>query len=119
VTTKRTPIKRPTRQSFSPEALAAFREMYKLARECSCPPIDWGGDYRKRPPPCSACDAWWEAHSVLHKALRCEPWEFPCVENPNTVAPYPAGSPAGKNWQPDVEAQARYRALAEAAGIEV
>src|SRR6516225_9870558 len=105
-------------KKITPEALAAFRKMRELERQCTCPKTDWEGEYWKRPPPCWACDAWWEQHWVLHQALRCEPWEWPCVEHPDTVAPYPAGSPAAKNWKPDLEAQARYRALQTALAAE-
>jgi hypothetical protein len=104
-------------KKFTSEALAAFRKMRELEGQCTCPEIDWKGEYWKRPPPCRVCDAWWEQHWFLHQALGCEPWEFPCVEHPEAVAPYPAGSPAAKNWKPDLEAQARYRALAKAADI--
>jgi hypothetical protein len=103
-------------KKITPEALAAFRKMRELERQCTCPKTDWEGEYWKRPPPCWACDAWWEQHWVLHQALRCEPWEWPCVEHPDTVAPHPAGSPAAKNWKPDLAAQARYRTLQTACG---
>jgi hypothetical protein len=41
-------------------------------------------------------------------------WEWPCVQHPDTVSPYPKGSYADKNWRPNLEAQARYIALEEA-----
>jgi hypothetical protein len=57
------------------------------------------------PPP---GDAWWDQHRILHRELRCKPWEFPCVEYPDV-----------EGSDPDPKAQARYRALAEAAGIDL
>ena len=113
MTTTRRPISRPPRRPFTPEALAAFRKMRELEGECTCAKID----REEQPQPCRACDAWWEQHSILHDALHCEPWEWPCVEHLDAVAPYPANSPAAKNWKSDLEAQARYRELARAAGI--
>jgi hypothetical protein len=102
--------KRPHDEKLTPAALAAFRKMRKLERQCTCPEIDWAGEYWKRQR-CAACDAWWEQHSILHEEMHCAIWQWPCVENPNAVSPYPEGSFAAKNWKPDLEAQARYRLL--------
>jgi hypothetical protein len=95
---------------ITPAALAAFRRMRKLERQCTCPEIDWQGEYWKREE-CPACAAWWDAHCELHQALRCEVWEWPCIEHPDAVSPHPAGSQADRDWRPDLPAQARYRAL--------
>jgi hypothetical protein len=114
MSTKRTPIGRPPQlTSFPPEALAAFRKMQELEGRCRCKPRDWKGEYWKHTE-CKACQDWWDQHGILHEALRCKPWQWPCVEHPDSVAPYPTGSAAAKSWQPDLEAQALYRALAAA-----
>ena len=115
MSTKRTPIGRPpSGRQFSPKALAAFREMRKLEEQCTCPPRDWGGKYWEFER-CEACKEWWRQHSLLHDELRLEPWEWPAVEHPDAVSPYPEGSHAANNWKPDLEAQERYRALLEQA----
>jgi hypothetical protein len=115
MSTKRRPINRPRRDDrFTPAALEAFRKMRELEGRCRCKPRNWAGEYWKHKP-CRACDEWWEQHAVLYAELRCKLWEFPCVEHPaDAASPYPKGSWADKNWQPDLDAQARYRALAEA-----
>ncbi len=110
MTTKRTPINRPPRDRFTPEALVAFRKMHELEERCSRPEErDWDDHKHKQ---CSACAARWEQHWILHQALRLRPWQYHGVERPDAESPYPTGCEADKNWRPDQEAQARYRALA-------
>ena len=109
--TNRVPISRPLRTPrFTPAALEAFRKMKRLARECSCPPRDWDGEYWNRTP-CAACDAWWEQHHILRVELKTKRWEIPCIEAPDTVSGYPEGSYKAKKFKPDLEGQARYREL--------
>ena len=93
--TTRRRVSRLQRPPFPPEALAAFRKMVELEERSEYWPPD--GDVAR---------AWWGQHHVLHQALRCKPWQFPCVEYPDVEGPHP-----------DPEAQARYRALAAASGI--
>jgi hypothetical protein len=88
--------------------------MRNLETLCSCDPIDWEGAYWKRQL-CPACEVWWEHHSILHDELRLRPWEWPAIETPGALPCYPEGSPAALAWKPDLEAQARYRALEKAA----
>jgi hypothetical protein len=92
MTTKRTPINRPQRRRLTPKAIETFRKMLE-------------------------CDGeeWWQQHRILCLELRCKPWEFPAVQSPDVVNPYPAGSYAAERWQPDADAQARWRELERAA----
>jgi hypothetical protein len=113
--TKRVPVSRPSVTRITPAALAAFEAMRKLRRACTCEPIDWGGKYWERGPQCSSCQEWWLQHSILHHELRCKPWQWPCIEHPDSVTCFPEGSPAALAWKPDLEAQARWRMLAKAA----
>lgn len=113
--TKRVPVGRPPVASITPAALAAFEAMRKLRRTCTCEPIDWGGKYWARGPQCSSCEEWWRQHSILHHELRCKPWQWPCIEHPNSVTCFPEGSPAARAWKPNLEARARWRVLAKAA----
>ncbi|MGE5242294.1 MAG: hypothetical protein ACM3NI_11660 [Bacteroidota bacterium] len=110
--TKRTPIRRPPRGgNFSPKALEALREMQRLEDACTCPPRNWDRDQYWKFEPCSACNEWWDHHSILHHELALKPWQWPCVEHPDAASPYPAGSYADQHWQPDLEAQQLYKAL--------
>ena len=98
MTTKRKKMRRglkpPT--TFTPEVIAAFRLM-ESAR-CTCPPIDWDGEYWKRPPPCEGCEQWWDNHNLLHRALRLPPWQWPQYKSPGDECPYPAGCYAANHW---------------------
>jgi hypothetical protein len=99
MSTKRRPISRKrTPPTFPPVVLAAFRRMQSV--RCTCPPIDWvtPGAYFKRPPRCAGCDAWWADHSVLHRALKLPPWQWPAFEEPDAACPYPAGCFAAGQW---------------------
>ena len=91
--------------------------MQALEDACTCPPIDWAGEHWKHRPdrPCVACEEWQRAHNVLHDELGLKPWEWPAVEHPESVCPYPAGSPAAAQWQRDERGVALYRELEEAA----
>jgi hypothetical protein len=95
--TRRRPIKRLLRTRVSPDVLAAFSRLQEAEAACTC-----GGDS------CSACDAWWHNHNVIHGALGLKPWQWPAVLNPD--ADCAAGSPS------DDEAHALYRKLAELVG---
>ena len=76
-------------------ALAAFRRMRVLRAACTCALL---ADDDQR---CAACKEWWAQHSTLHDEVRCKPWDWPCIENPD-VPP---------DWPSDLAAQARWRAL--------
>jgi hypothetical protein len=110
MSTKRTPIRRDTRMRLTPEALAAFRTMRTLAARCTCQPLDWSGEFWRRRR-CNACDGWWAAHNVLHRALALKPWEWPAVQDPNETCPYPAGSYAAARWRLDERAVALWQQL--------
>ena len=98
MTTKRTPIRRNAQRRITPEVIEAFRQMEIARQSCTCPPIDWEGEYWKHKE-CGACDEWWEAHNVLHRALKLPPWQWPAIRYPDAVNPYPTGSFAAKHWQ--------------------
>jgi hypothetical protein len=51
---------------------------------------------------------------VLHAALQLKPWQR-AIQAPHALCPYPKGSTKAAEWQPDLEAQERYRQLAQAA----
>jgi hypothetical protein len=126
MTTKRIPIRPARRQIISDAALDAFEQMQALERKCRCPERDWD-DWPGHIPnnndhahweswyrECSACKTWSEQHKILHRALNLAPWQWPCIQSPDTVNPYPEGSYAAQRWAPDLEAQARYRELEQA-----
>ena len=112
--TKRTPLRRDLKRRLSPEAIEAFKRMEALRAACTCEPVDWDGEYWKHRP-CAPCEAWWLVHNVLHAELGCKPHEWPCIEHPDSVTPYPEGSYAARHWKPDERGRALYRELAEAA----
>ena len=89
----------PPKQPFTPAALAAFKRMRVLENKCTCALL---ADQNEL---CPACEKWWEQHRKLHDELRCKPSDWPCVENPDAPPRY---------RKPDLEAQARWRALEEA-----
>jgi hypothetical protein len=109
MTTKRVPISRKSKTQITAKAIAAFCEMQRLESICSCEEVAWP----KARDLCVACTAWWAHHSILVDELGLRPWQWPAVENPDAPDPYPAGSLAAQQWQPDHEA--RYRALERAA----
>jgi hypothetical protein len=116
--TKRRSVKRPLRGGITPAAIEAFRKLVEAEDRCTCPPIDWAGKYWERPPDCPACETWGAQNSILCDELRLQIWEVRAVEHPGARSPYPEGSYAHKRWRPNLGAQARYCALAEAAGID-
>jgi hypothetical protein len=61
--TKRVPLKRRQSQRITPAALEAFRAMQSA----------------------KTGDEWWKHHSVLHRELKCKPWEWPCTKDPELV----------------------------------
>jgi hypothetical protein len=114
MTTNRTPIGRPPISRITPKAVATFRAMQKLEARCTCPPTTWDERYFEHKE-CKACEQWWVLNKVLVDELRLMPWEWPAYEKPDTESPYPEGSHARKDNKPDLEGQARYRALERAA----
>jgi hypothetical protein len=115
VTTKRKPVGRPLRQKITPEILATFRTMQELESACSCESIDWTDRNYTKHRPCAACDEWWGRHAILHRSLNLKPWEWPAVENPDALNPYPEGSQAAQDHKPDLRGRELYRALEKAA----
>ena len=114
MTTKRTAIRPPGgKLRITPAAVATFREMQRLEEQCDCEPIT-GDNYVTREQ-CAACERWWKLNSLLVDELHLMPWQWPAYENPEAESPYPEGSEARKSDKPDLEAQARYRALQAAA----
>ena len=114
MTTTRTPIGRaPRAAQITPRAIAAFRKMQRLEMKCTCAP-DWEGKYFEHEQ-CRACDQWFRQHRILHGELNLQPWQWPAIENPDAVSPYPPGSEAALNDKPDLEAQERCRMLERAA----
>jgi hypothetical protein len=114
--TNRVPIKRTSTPSISPEAVELFAEMKAL--RCTCAPIDWKGRYAERER-CSGCDTWWRLHARLADLLPgIRPWHWPVVQSPHVQNPYPEGSAAAKQWEPNRVAQERWRALDAAALAE-
>jgi len=109
--TRRVPITRTAIPQITPRAIELFDALRRC--RCSCPPIDWEGEYWKRDR-CAGCERWWDLHHDLHRELHCKPWHFPCVEDPDARSPYPEGSAAYAAHQPDLEAQTKWRALAKA-----
>jgi hypothetical protein len=88
--TKRVPIARHAMPRITPAAVAIFAEIRK----------------HKYP-----SERWWELHNRLHDELGCKPWEWPCIEHPDSVCCYPEGSPAAQSWRPNEEARALWRQL--------
>ena len=86
MTTNRTPINRPPRSQFTPEALAIFCQLRAL------PPCDCDG--------CDRCNTRWDLYVRLHDALQLKPWQWPGVDDPE----YPRTS--------DADAWAMWRELA-------
>jgi hypothetical protein len=100
--TKRIPIGRSPTPKITVTAVRLFESMQRLVC-CMCGPSE-----------CRHCRRWWDLHSELHKELGARLWQWPCIEHPGTRSPYPRGSEADKRWEPDLDAQAMWRALAGA-----
>jgi len=112
MTAKRTPVHRPPVTQMTPEAIKIFNAMRTIV--CTCEPRDWNNPQTWGREPCDSCRRWWDLHDLLHHELHCKPWQFPCIEHPHACSPYPPGSVADRNWQPDRAAQDLWRALDEA-----
>lgn len=111
--TNRTPINRKGKLQITDKAVELFREMEDI--DCTCEPVDWDRYWEHRL--CAGCERWWELNSLLHHELDLKCWDWPAYENPNAANPFPEGSPAALRWKPDIEGQARYRALEAAADV--
>jgi hypothetical protein len=112
MSTKRKPISRPPRVQITPLAIRLFTEMAAIS--CTCAP--WNGDDEHcGHEECAGCKTWWKLHGRLHQELQCRPWQWPCVQPPDTEWPDPPGSPADQNWQPNGGAQQMWRLLELAA----
>jgi hypothetical protein len=98
MSTKRKPISRPQRVQITPLAIRLFTEMAAIS--CTCAPCD-GGDEHWGHEECAGCKTWWKLHGRLHQELQCRPWQWPCVQAPETERPYPPGSSTDQNWQPN------------------
>jgi hypothetical protein len=115
VTAKRAPIHRPPVVPISSRALMIFRRMQRLERRCHCEPRDWSGEYWKWKE-CANCQKWRDLHSELHDELKRKPWQWPCVQHPDTKSHHPKGSPA--DLKPYSEAQALWCLLNDASRKE-
>ena len=93
---------RPPRR-FPRSAVVIFRRMLALEADCYC-----------QDGKCTACKQWWVEHRNLHRELKLNPWDWPCVERPGTPAPYPKGSPADRTYEPNYEGQARWARFEQA-----
>jgi hypothetical protein len=96
--TNRRPFSRSRQPPFPPEAVEVFKRMVALEK------LDddaW--------PPRAHLDEWCALHSRLHDLLGLRPWQWWGVQPPDVVYPK----------EDNADAQARYVALAEAAGIEL
>ena len=113
MTTTRRPRSRPIKPEISAAAIAAFRKMQQLDLQCTCAP-DWDGAYWEHQE-CRACEQWFRQHRILWGELSLQPWQWPAIETPGAVSPYPEGSDAALNDKPDLEAQERYCMLERAA----
>jgi hypothetical protein len=98
-------IREPSQRDdgFTKLALTTFRQMLKLEAQCDCT----NGK-------CETCKQWWDKHRILMRELELPPWCFPAVERPGTPCPFPEGSAMANGWQPDCEAEARWRRLERA-----
>src|SRR5262245_37240771 len=113
MTTKRTPLRRPPRTRFSPEAFSLFRRIQRVG-PCTCPPTDWAGEYwGSSAHECPACKQWWELHGELWRCWpSVRPWFWPIVRHPDARCPYPEGHANIAEWQrKHDEAAARWREI--------
>jgi hypothetical protein len=62
--TKRVPLKRRQSQRITPAALDAYRAMKAAGTN----------------------EEWWTFHRVLHRELKCKPWQFPCTDDPELAS---------------------------------
>jgi hypothetical protein len=87
--TMRTPIRRSPSPVITPKALELFEQMRR----------------------CRSDERWWKLQNDLCDELHTRPWEYPCVEHPDTSNPYPPGTPAHLSWRPNDRAQEMWKAL--------
>jgi hypothetical protein len=112
MSSKRKPLDRPPALQITLLAINLFTEMAAIS--CTCAPRDWDGKYWEHEQ-CAGCERWWELHGRLHDELRCRPWQWPCIEHPNSVCPYPEGSYAAQSWRPNEAARHMWRTLEQVA----
>ena len=86
--TKRVPVTRTPIPQITPRAIELFQR-YRRSNGTSAEDL----------------------HYALWEELHCKPWEYPCVEHPDALNPYPPGSPAAQSWRPDERAQEMWKAL--------
>ena len=79
--TKRTPRGYAARMRMTPAAAVMFKRMERLSVACTCPEIDWEGEYSKSRE-CPACNAWAALRAELHRELKLPPW-VPTYEHPD------------------------------------
>lgn len=118
--TNRVPIARMRKRSFTPEAIEAFKRLVEVfdTSECSCPPIDWQGEYWRERPRCASCSAYAKAEGELLALLDLRPWEL--LKNPHRASCFPPGSPAAEAaWKHPVNQAGRalWRKLEVASGV--
>jgi hypothetical protein len=82
MTATRKRILRMPRVQMTPEVVAAFEQIKKLERQCTC-----GGELDE----CPACQAWWTQQTVIHRALKLPPVFWPCLPE---LGPTSVASPA-------------------------
>jgi hypothetical protein len=108
--TKRNPIRRPTVQQISARAVELYGALRRASRArrgaIDCTNAKSGYCTTK----CRACQAWYDAHDVLHTELRLKPWEWPALPR----CPFPPGSAAAREWHPG-DAQRELQERLEAA----
>jgi hypothetical protein len=110
MTTNRTPINRHPAVQITPLAISLFQRMQRC--KCTCKPRDWKGEYWKHEE-CPGCRQWWKLHNRLWDELKCKPWQWPCIEHPESKNPWPEGSAAAGAWVPDEQARELWRMLDE------
>lgn len=115
--TRRTPIGRIHKRSFTPEILAAFRHLVQVFEEgdCTCPPINWEKYWEERPR-CAACSAYTKAEGELVGLLNLKPWER--LDNPQMAISRPPGTPEPEPDWNQRQGHALWRRLEKAAAEE-
>jgi hypothetical protein len=67
MTTKRTPIGRSQRPTLTPKAIEVYAQMRQL---------EWGSD------------EWYDLLMIVHRELRCAPWQIPCLCDEPGASPW-------------------------------
>jgi hypothetical protein len=93
MTKNRTPINRPPKTHFTPQAIEAFCKLQTLP--------EWS-------------EEWWKFHNIIFDELNFKSLQWPCVRSPG---PVPAEIDERKAWT-DRDAEATYREI-EAAVMDV